>query len=108
MMICSQYLNVVELSYLEVKTAFKKGKKKFFTKGPFILSGKIFFFNGKKGGGGYSLTGKTTNLHFVILGSIPNISKKIYHSKFNKIRRLIHLKVKLEKLNLVERNTEDV
>lgn len=25
--------------------------------------------------GGYSLTGKTTNLHFVILGSSPNISK---------------------------------
>ena len=25
--------------------------------------------------GGYSLTGKTANLHFVILGSSPNISK---------------------------------
>jgi hypothetical protein len=38
----------------------------------------IFFLRG------YSLIGKTTNLHFVILGSIPNISKKIYQYKINK------------------------
>ena len=29
---------------------------------------------GGKTGRGYSLTGKTANLHFVILGSSPNIS----------------------------------
>ena len=40
---------------------------------------------------GYSLTGKTAILHIVILGSSPNISIK-----------------RLEKLNLVEQNSEDV
>lgn len=45
---------------------------------------------------GYSLTGKTAILHIVILGSNPNIS--ISYNIYKK----------LEKLNPVERNSEDV
>ena len=45
---------------------------------------------------GYSLTGKTAILHIVILGSSPNIS--ISYNIYKK----------LEKLNPVERNSEDV
>jgi hypothetical protein len=51
---------------------------------------------------GYSLIGKTTILHIVILGSSPDFSikEKKIEKKF--------IKYKLEKLNLVERNSEDV
>ena len=45
---------------------------------------------------GYSLNGKTAILHIVILGSSPNLSN---------VTPVIN---KLEKLNLVERNSEDV
>ena len=38
--------------------------------------------------GGYSLTGKTTNLHFVILGSIPNISIK--YTNLNLTKKVVN------------------
>jgi hypothetical protein len=46
----------------------------------------IIFYKKKRG---YSLTGKTMNLHFVNLGSSPDVSKAL-------------------EAQLVERNTEDV
>ena len=56
---------------------------------------------------GYSLTGKTAILHIVILGSSPNISR-FYTFFFLALAFVFLDNKKLEKLNLVERNSEDV
>ena len=53
--------------------------------------------------GGCSLTGKTANLHFVILGSSPNISNLIYLNWL-----LLKIDFLAREAQLVERNTEDV
>ena len=53
----------------------------------------LFFFYKR----GYSLIGKTANLHFVNLGSSPDIS--ISYQRFY---------IKAREAQLVERNTEDV
>ena len=57
---------------------------------------------------GHSLTGKTAILHIVILGSSPNVSRFFFLHVYISLFFLFLDYKKLEKLNLVERNSEDV